>query len=228
MDRLCEGGVARKRKAGAHTKRFPTKVRVCQLTDMAHDQTANEPTDSASEGDFSPPAQSGWTISKQIDFLRMLAETQCVTTAARSVGMGRQSAYKLRARLADAPFGAGWRLATKSARSALLEAAYDRAINGVEVPHYWQGQLVGVSRRYDERLTGLLLKPGATESAGHDVRHGIEAEYANTGLERLLGRIEDGPAQWCDFQEERHYAWGEDAFAEDAGYDDYGPEADAP
>lgn len=153
--------------------------------------------------------RDGWTVEKQRGFLQMLAATQSVAQAAKAVGMSRQSAYKLRARLDDAPFGAGWRMATQGARGVLVEAALDRAINGVEVPHYWQGELVGTSRRYDERLTALLLNSGALGNARR-TRNCAEDEYAHHELERLLERIENGPAEWTDFAEERNYAWGDD------------------
>lgn len=153
--------------------------------------------------------RDGWTTRKQTAFLQMLAATQSVSVAAKAVGMSRQSAYKLRARLDDAPFGAGWRMATQSARNALVEAALDRAINGVEVPHYWQGELVGTSRRYDERLTALLLNSGALGSARR-AHNPAENEYAHHGLDRLLERIADGPDEWVDGTEERNYAWGDD------------------
>lgn len=155
------------------------------------------------------PRRDGWTIERQTAFLRMLAATQSVSVAAKAVGMSRQSAYKLRARLDDAPFGAAWRMATQSARNVLVEAALDRAINGVEVPHYWQGELVGTSRRYDERLTALLLNSGALGSERR-THNSAEDEFAHHGLDRLLERIADGPADWCDFSEERNYAWSDD------------------
>ena len=151
----------------------------------------------------------GWTAKKQTAFLQMLAATQSVSVAAKAVGMSRQSAYKLRARLDDAPFGAGWRMATQSARNVLVEAALDRAINGVEVPHYWQGELVGTSRRYDERLTALLLNSGALGTARR-AHNPAENEYAHHGLDRLLERIADGPDEWVDGTEERNYVWGDD------------------
>jgi len=169
--------------------------------------------------------RDGWTARKQTAFLQMLAATQSVAQAARAVGMSRQSAYKLRARLDDAPFGAAWRMATQSARGALVEAALDRAINGVEVPHYWQGELVGTSRKFDERLTTALLNSGALGSATRTVNI-AEGEFSHHGLERLLERIEDGPAEWCDFTEERNYAWGDDpgkAELEESEFDEEGP-----
>ncbi|MEM6856878.1 MAG: hypothetical protein AAF559_03330 [Pseudomonadota bacterium] len=155
----------------------------------------------------------GWTTQKQVAFLQTLATTGSVAQAARSVGMSRQSAYKLRARLEDAPFGASWRMATQGARSLLLEAALDRAINGVEVPHYWQGELVGTSRRFDERLTAALRNSGLLETRAR-VKSSIEDEYAGGDLTRLLERIVSGPPQWCDFEAERGFAYGDHAYGD--------------
>jgi len=42
------------------------------------------------------------------EFLRQLAATHSVSAAARSVGMSRQSAYKLRDRLKGEPFDIAW------------------------------------------------------------------------------------------------------------------------
>ncbi|MEM7667464.1 MAG: hypothetical protein AAF250_16585 [Pseudomonadota bacterium] len=176
---------------------------------MAHQNSSNKPLCPVRPQPLKTTRRDGWSAEKQRGFLQMLAATQSVAQAAKAVGMSRQSAYKLRARLDDAPFGAAWRMATRSARNALVEAALDRAINGVEVPHYWQGELVGTSRRYDERLTALLLHSPTLETA-QPVVNGAESEFAQQGLERLLDRIADGPGEWCDYAEERCYAWGDD------------------
>jgi hypothetical protein len=137
----------------------------------------------------------------------MLATTQNVAAAARSVGMGRQSAYKLRARLDDQPFGAAWRLALRNARNTVLDAAIERAVNGVEVPHFYKGELIGTSRRYDERLTTALLAGGALQRSTVQLC-GAEREFAERGLPRLLDRIANGPTEWCDLEDERDFAWG--------------------
>ena len=192
---------------------------------MAHDYPIDEPRgELADAADASPtptrtPRHDGWTADKQVGFLKVLAATQNVRTAARSVGMGRQSAYKLRTRLDDAPFGAAWRLATQQGHSALLEAALARAINGVETPHYWQGELIGTSRRYDERLTALLLSSGLLERA-RPANDSPEAAFAQNGLARLLERIAQGPSEWRDPAEERCFAWNDDPH-EDAYEDTY-------
>lgn len=128
--------------------------------------------------------------------------------------MGRQSAYKLRARLDEQPFGAAWRLAMRSAVDTVVEAAIDRAVNGVEVPHYWKGELIGTSRRYDERLTTALLTTGALQQRSH-FPVGPEHEFAQRDLSRLLNRIEAGPSEWCDLEDERDFAWGDSPYAEE-------------
>jgi len=114
---------------------------------------------------LTPPPSSGdqadgprWTNRKMADFLRALAATHSVRAAANSVGMSRQSAYKLRSRLKGKAFDAAWDEAFRHSYQNLPYAALERALNGYEVPHYYKGELIGTSRRYDERLTVTLLK----------------------------------------------------------------------
>ena len=61
-----------------------------------------------------PPRHDEWTRAKMVAFLRELAASQSVSQAARAVGMGRQSAYKLRMRMA--PFAAAWDAAVEESR----------------------------------------------------------------------------------------------------------------
>lgn len=187
---------------------------MCLRTYMAHDNPQSEPLSPAPSFPTRAARYDGWTVEKQVDFLRMLSATQSVAAAARSVGMGRQSAYKLRARLSEQPFGAAWRMAMHSARDSLFEAAIDRAINGVEVPHYWKGELIGTSRRFDERLTTALLTSGALQRSAH-LPSGPEREFAQRDLSRLLERIAHGPTEWCDLEDERDFAWGDSPYADE-------------
>jgi molybdenum-dependent DNA-binding transcriptional regulator ModE len=55
-----------------------------------------------------------WTLPKALAFLEALAECGTVAEAARRVGMSRQSAYRLRARLNGGPLGEGWDLARRA------------------------------------------------------------------------------------------------------------------
>ena len=52
--------------------------------------------------------RDGWTAERQLAFLGALARTRSVTRAAASVGMSRESAYRLRARQGGALFAAAW------------------------------------------------------------------------------------------------------------------------
>src|SRR5690606_13342504 len=84
--------------------------------------------------------------------------THSVTEAAKSVGMSRQSAYRLRSRLHGKAFDIAWDQAFTQSYGNLPYAALERALNGFEVPHYYKGELIGTSRRYDERLTVAMLR----------------------------------------------------------------------
>ena len=146
----------------------------------------------------SPERHDGWTAQRQAAFLEALAATHSVSAAARQVGLSRQSAYKLRARLRGQPFDLAWEAAFRTAYDALLEAAMERAINGVEVPHFHEGALVHVSRQFDERLTLALLamRPASGRAAlpsWHPAR-----DYDRDDFPALLARVVTGPAEWSD------------------------------
>jgi len=123
---------------------------------MKHDPLSSPPSP---EDDSDNPANGPrWTNRKMAEFLRTLAATHSVKAAAKAVGMSRQSAYKLRSRLKGKAFDAAWDEAFKHSYENLPYAALERALNGIEVRHYFKGELIGTSRRYDERLTVALLK----------------------------------------------------------------------
>ncbi|WP_395328138.1 helix-turn-helix domain-containing protein [Novosphingobium sp. BL-8H] len=54
-----------------------------------------------------PHSEYRWTKAKALAFLRALGLGRSVAAAAREVGMSRQSAYRLRARLGEG-FAAAW------------------------------------------------------------------------------------------------------------------------
>jgi hypothetical protein len=120
---------------------------------MKHDPIPVPP-----EADDSPGSGPRWTNHKMVDFLRALATTHSVGDAAKAVGMSRQSAYKLRARTKGRAFDLAWDRAFCYSYDNLPYAALERALNGTEVRHFYKGQLIDTSRRYDERLTVALLK----------------------------------------------------------------------
>ena len=106
-------------------------------------------------------AEPRWSNERMADFIVELAATQCVATAARSVGMSRQSAYRLRAREYGGDFDMAWTIALEQCFQHLYSAALARAVNGIEVPVYQRGELIGSRRHFDERLTCYLLTRGS-------------------------------------------------------------------
>jgi hypothetical protein len=129
------------------------------------------------------PRHDGWTAQRQIDFISALAETACVETACRRVGVSRQSAYRLRARDCAGAFRAAWDQALDVGVTQLEEAALSRALHGVPRPIFYKGEQVGETRDYDERLTMFLLRARRPQRFGK-------------WIERMLGP--DGQDVVCD------------------------------
>jgi len=122
-------------------------------------------------------------------FLRELAACQNVSQAARAVGMGRQSAYKLRNRMAGTPFALAWEVALENGLQQLAHSLMDRALNGEEVPVFYHGEQVGSYRRHDNRLGAWLL-----ENPWKLGRHQVARETMSQRWDALLARIEaEGP-----------------------------------
>ncbi len=110
--------------------------------------------------------------------------------------MSRQSAYRLRARLKGEPFDLAWTAAFACRFDALAEAAMERALNGVEVPHFHGGELVHTSRKFDERLTIALLMMQDRFGPPRVASHHPAAAYGSADFGALLDRVERGPDTW--------------------------------
>lgn len=117
---------------------------------------------------FTPvPARArrdGLTPARQAAFVAALAETCCVTAAARAVGMSWQSAYRLRDRAGAASFAAAWNAAL--ARPAHPDGVFDRALAGTARPITYAGRKIGEQRRHDDRLAMYLLRVHAPARYG--------------------------------------------------------------
>lgn len=143
-----------------------------------------------------------WTKAKMAQFLRELAATHNVAAAAKAVGMSRQSAYRMRARLKGEPFDIAWETAFQHGYDALAQAALERALHGVEVPHFHKGELVHISRKFDERLTVFLLAARNANGVQKLSRYGAASEFWSESWDKLLARVEAGPAFW-DFENQQ-------------------------
>lgn len=136
----------------------------------------------------------GWDLERQAAFLRALSATHSVSEAAKSVGRSRQSAYRLRSRLKGQPFDLAWEVAFHHSYDVLAHTALERALNGVEVPVFFQGEQVGSYRRFDERLTVALLARFTMGSNPAFGRLGPAAERHARDFEALLAKLESGEA----------------------------------
>src|SRR5690606_29385630 len=84
-----------------------------------------------------PHPGARWTAPRMAAFLRHLSATHSVSAAARLAGMSRQSAYRLRSRLKGQAFDLAWDVAFHHSYDNLAHAALERALNGVEVPVFF-------------------------------------------------------------------------------------------
>ncbi|MFU7527654.1 hypothetical protein [Qipengyuania sp. ASV99] len=187
------------------------------MTHTFDEDTAPTPNPTLAHALIAAPLEdgAGWTPARQATFLQALASTHSVANAARVAGMSRQSAYALRARLKGEPFDHAWTAALRCRFDALAEAAMERALNGVEVPHYHRGELIGTSRKYDERLTVALLMMRDSFRLPHARQHDVAARYGSDDFGRLVERVEAGPETWDEQDRQERIALYEE-YARDA------------
>lgn len=76
------------------------------------------------------PDNRRWPLERQVAFLRQLSATHSVAEAARSVGMSRQSAYRLRGRLKGGVFDLVGEVAFHHSYDVLAHVALERALSG--------------------------------------------------------------------------------------------------
>ena len=69
-----------------------------------------------------PCRRDGWTPRRQLAFLETLARTRSVSAAAKSAGMSREGAYRLRRREGGGLFAAAWDRAMGSDRETRTRA----------------------------------------------------------------------------------------------------------
>lgn len=112
--------------------------------------------------DFTPVKRryrhDGLTPARQVAVVQAMAACGCIREACAKVGISAEAVYELRRRPDAQSFRLAMDTALDGAADRVEDAVYDRAINGVEVPHYYKGELVGTHRRYDERLALFLLR----------------------------------------------------------------------
>jgi len=116
----------------------------------------------SSPPDFEPVKlryrRDGLTPARQVAVVQAMAACGCIREACARVGISPEAVYELRRRPDAQSFRLAMDLALDGAVDRIEDAVFARAIEGVEVPHYYKGELVGTHRRYDERLALFLLR----------------------------------------------------------------------
>lgn len=138
-----------------------------------------------------------WTARKRRAFFMTLSITGNVSEAARASKVSRSHAYALK--MADPEFATAWMDALETATDLLEAEARHRAVEGVEQPHFHQGQVTGSVRKYSDSLLMFLLKAHRPEKYRDriadakgmpDEEMDREIERARTTLGERLARLD--------------------------------------
>ena len=105
----------------------------------------------------------GWTPARQTAFIEALADTGSVAAACKAVDMSQPGAYYLRRQEGAESFRNAWQAALDLGIQRIEDVAMDRALNGVDVPIYSYGKLVGMRKSYNDRLLMFMLRNRAPE-----------------------------------------------------------------
>ena len=126
--------------------------------------------------DFTPVPRKyrhdGWTAERQRAFIDALAQTGSVKAAARKINMSSEGAYYLRRQPGAESFRAAWEAALDHGVQCLTDIAIDRALEGVPVPVFYKGEVVGEKRWFNDRLLMFVLKHHLRDRYGRDLPRG--------------------------------------------------------
>ncbi|PIW55207.1 MAG: hypothetical protein COW16_07350 [Sphingomonadales bacterium CG12_big_fil_rev_8_21_14_0_65_65_10] len=131
---------------------------------------------------------NGWKPEVQRAFIEALADTGSVKAACRKVGRAEVGAYLLRRHPEAESFRAAWQAALDLGMQRIEDVAMDRALNGVEVPVYSYGKLVGARTVYNDRLLMFMLRNRAPERFGARIDGGRHAK--GLGGPGAIGKME--------------------------------------
>jgi len=106
---------------------------------------------------------NGWTAEVQRQFIEALAETGSVKAACACVNRADHGAYMLRRHPQAEAFRHAWDVALDIGMRRIEDVAMDRALNGVEVPVYSYGKLIGTRTVYNDRLLMFMLRNRAPD-----------------------------------------------------------------
>jgi len=153
--------------------------------------------DSAPIASFEPVKlryrHDGLTPARQVALVQALAECGCVREACARVGISAESVYKLLKRPDAQSLRMAVEVALDGAAHRIEDGAFSRALNGIVIPHYYKGELVGEHRRFDERLTMFILRYRKPSRYGRHLDRRADAphpEQSALGLADMLAWAE--------------------------------------
>ena len=111
------------------------------------------------------PRRDGWTPARQWAFVRAIGAGASVAEAAGSVGMTKQSAYRLRLHPEAGDFRAAWEAAEAQVWGLIFSVAFDRVLNGEEETYTRGGETVTRRRPCSDRLLIHMLKERTARGA---------------------------------------------------------------
>lgn len=117
----------------------------------------------------------GWTEARQHAFIEALADTGSVHAACKAVNMSQAGAYHLRRQAGAESFRKAWEAALSLGVQRIEDVAMDRALNGVDVPVYSYGKLVGSRKHYNDRLLMFMLRNRAPDRFAAGGAKGLNA-----------------------------------------------------
>lgn len=106
--------------------------------------------------DVKPTSSQVLAEKRRKVFLKVLARTGKVVVAARAIGLSTTtSLYEAKNR--DEDFSNAWDAAILASADLLEEAAWDRAVDGVEEPILFKGEVVATKVNYSDTLLLAML-----------------------------------------------------------------------
>ncbi len=132
----------------------------------------------------------GWTPERQKAFIEALADTGCVSRAAAMVNMAQANCYTLRRAKGAEGFRRAWDAALDFGLARLKDIAFERAIEGEQVPVFVGGKLIGYRRKTNDALLMFCLRHYGQDAQGRR----MTINYFSTRAEAGAGAAAGGAA----------------------------------
>lgn len=135
--------------------------------------------------DFEPVPRryrhDGFTPERQKAFIEALADTGCVSRAARMINMAQTNCYALRRAPGAEGFRRAWDAALDFGLKRLKDIAFERAIEGQLVPVFVAGKLMGFRRKRNDALLMFCLRHYGQDAQGRRTTINYFSTRANAG-----------------------------------------------